>query len=335
MDIFLASTSRQQFIHRLRSKRTKNGKVILFTGYDYFLQKLDLRKLLDKFQEVVLVPRFIDENYLIQEAISPLFNKYSDIHLVANPEYEERYRIIYEFAARNNKSIKIITVYDFCERELRKVYVPDSVYEENPRLGQMRPKGSFQQISKSIIDVSLASVLLAATSPLWLLSRIRITQQSPGPIFYKQKRVGLNYEEFECVKFRSMRLDAEAFGAQFSSKRDKRVFGYGAFMRATRIDELPQLLNIFRGDVSLVGPRPERKVFVESFEELIPHYATRHVVKPGITGYAQVMYPYGTGAKDARHKLMYDLYYIKNWSLSLELKIVWKTIITVLSSGGF
>ncbi|SDL84468.1 Sugar transferase involved in LPS biosynthesis (colanic, teichoic acid) [Siphonobacter aquaeclarae] len=335
MDIFLASTSRQQFIHRLRSKRVKNGKVILFTGYDYFLQKLDLRNLLEKFQEVVLVPRFIDETYLIQEAISPLFHKYGDIHLVANPEYEERYRIIYEFAARNNKSIKIITVYDFCEKHLRKVYVPDSVHERNPRLGKLKPKGVFQQVSKSFIDVSLASVLLAVTSPLWLLSRIRIAQQSPGPTFYKQKRIGLNYQEFDCVKFRSMRLDAEAFGAQFSSKRDKRVFGYGAFMRATRIDELPQLLNIFRGDVSLVGPRPERRVFVESFEEMIPHYASRHVVKPGITGYAQVMYPYGTGVKDARHKLMYDLYYIRNWSLGLELRIVWKTVVTVLSFGGF
>ncbi|MBO9639363.1 MAG: sugar transferase [Siphonobacter aquaeclarae] len=334
MDIFLASTS-QQFIHRLRSKRVVNGKVILFTGYDYFLQKYDLRRLLDKFEEIVLVPRFIDETYLIQEAISPLFGKYSDIHLVANPEYEERYRIIYEFAASKNKSIKIVTVYDYCEKYLQKVYVPDSIMESNPRLGIVKSKGVFQRISKSIIDVSLASVLLTVTSPLWLLSRIRIAQQSPGPIFYKQKRVGLNYREFDCVKFRSMRLDAEAFGAQFSSKRDKRVFGYGAFMRATRIDELPQLLNIFRGDVSLVGPRPERKVFIESFEELIPHYASRHVIKPGITGYAQVMYPYGTGVKDARHKLMYDLYYIKNWSLALELRIVWKTVVTVLSSGGF
>lgn len=335
MNIYIASTS-QRFIHHLQSKKVKNGKVILFTGYDYFLQKHDLRYLLTRFQEIILVPRFVDERYLIQEAISPLFDRYEDIHLVANPEYEERYRIIYEFAARNNKSIKIFTVYDYCESQLKKVYVPDSVREVNPRLsGYIRSKGTFQRVSKGMIDVSLATVLLAVTSPLWLLSRIRIAHQSPGPIFYKQKRVGLNYKEFECVKFRSMRLDAEILGAQFSSRRDKRVFRYGAFMRSTRIDELPQLLNIFRGEVSLVGPRPERKVFVESFEELIPHYSERHVIKPGITGYAQVMYPYGAGVKDARHKLMYDLYYIKNWSLGLELRIVWRTIVTVLSSGGF
>ncbi|MDQ1087560.1 MULTISPECIES: sugar transferase [unclassified Siphonobacter] len=324
-----------QFIHHLKSKRTSKSKVVLFTGYDYFLQKQDLRWLLSQYKEVVLIPRYVDEMYLIQEAIAPLFEEYDDVHLVANPEYDERYRIIYEFAVSHNKTIKITTVYDFCEKYLKKVYIPESYNENNPKLSNIQTNNRFQNICKNVIDLSVSSVLLAISSPLWLLSRIKIAQESPGPIFYRQSRVGLNQREFDCIKFRSMRLDAEAAGAQFSSKKDKRVFRYGAFMRATRIDELPQLLSVFRGEISLVGPRPERRVFTESFEEVIPHYSTRHLIKPGITGYAQVMYPYGAGAKDARHKLMYDLYYIKNWTVGLEMQIIWKTVVTVLDYRGY
>ncbi len=325
----------QQFIHHLKSKHTSKSRVILFTGYDYFLQKQDLKWLLSQYKEVVLIPRHVDETYLIQESIAPLFDEYEDVHLVANPEYDERYRIIYEFAASNNKTIKITTVYDFCEKYLKKVYIPESYAEYNPKLSQLRSKNRFQNICKNVIDLSVSSLLLAISSPLWLVSRIKIAQESPGPIFYRQSRVGLNQKEFYCIKFRSMRLDAEATGAQFSSKKDKRVFRYGAFMRATRIDELPQLLSVFRGEISLVGPRPERRIFTDSFEELIPHYSTRHLIKPGITGYAQVMYPYGVGAKDARHKLMYDLYYVKNWTVGLEIKIIWKTVVTVLDYRGY
>ncbi len=325
----------QQFIHHLKSKRSLTSKVILFTGYDYFLQKHDLKWLLSQYKEVVLIPRHVDENYLMHESIRPLFETYEDVHLIANPEYDERYRIIYEFAANNNKNIKITTVYDFCEKYLKKVYIPESYTEHNPKLHTIQSKNRFQSLCKNFIDLSVSSVLLAISSPLWLISRFKIARESPGPIFYRQSRVGLNQQEFYCIKFRSMRLDAEAAGAQFSSKNDKRVFRYGAFMRATRIDELPQLLSVFRGEISLVGPRPERRVFTESFEELIPHYSTRHLIKPGITGYAQVMYPYGAGAKDARHKLMYDLYYIKNWTVGLEMKIIWKTVVTVLDYRGY
>ncbi len=325
----------QQYIHRLKSKKTVSRQIILFTGYDYFLQKHDLKVLLARYREVILVPRMIDETYLVREALATVFESYTDIHLVANPEYDERYRIIYEIAASTNKNIKIITVYDFCEKYLKKVYVPESYTESNPLLTSLRTRNYFQNLSKTVIDFSVSSVLLAFSSPLWLLSRIRIIQESPGPIFYRQSRVGLNQQEFYCVKFRSMRLDAEVAGAQFSSKKDKRVFKYGAFMRATRIDELPQLLSVFRGEISLVGPRPERRIFTDSFEEVIPHYSSRHIIKPGITGYAQVMYPYGAGAKDARHKLMYDLYYIKNWTVGLEFKIIWKTVLTVLNYKGY
>jgi len=172
------------------------------------------------------------------------------------------------------------------------------------------------------------------TLPIWGLSALVIRKQSPGSVFYTQDRLGLNGQKFECIKFRSMRLDAEAEGARFASRNDERIFPFGRVMRITRIDELPQLLNLMKGEISLIGPRPERGVFVETFEEEIPFYNERLLVKPGISGYAQVMYPYGSGVKDARHKLMYDLYYIKNWSLALELQIVRRTLVTVLLSKG-
>jgi lipopolysaccharide/colanic/teichoic acid biosynthesis glycosyltransferase len=151
---------------------------------------------------------------------------------------------------------------------------------------------------------------------------------------FKQLRIGLNGKDFKCNKFRSMNLDAEKNGAQFACIDDTRVFAFGEFMRKTRIDELPQMLNVFKGEMHLIGPRPERKIWTDKFEEIIPYYNERHLVRPGITGWAQVMYPYGENAEDAKQKLMYDLYYIKHWSLLLELKIVYKTIMVVLGRKG-
>jgi len=151
---------------------------------------------------------------------------------------------------------------------------------------------------------------------------------------FKQLRVGYKNKEFKCIKFRSMRLDAEANGAQFASENDPRVFAWGEFMRKTRIDELPQLLNVLKGEMHFIGPRPERLYWIEQFEKEIAYYNERHLVRPGITGWAQVMYPYGANAEDAKQKLMYDLYYIKHWSILLELKVVWKTILVVVGKKG-
>jgi lipopolysaccharide/colanic/teichoic acid biosynthesis glycosyltransferase len=132
-----------------------------------------------------------------------------------------------------------------------------------------------------------------------------------------------------------MRLDVENDGAKFASKDDPRIFAFGATMRKTRIDEIPQLFNIVKNEMSLIGPRPERRYWIEKdFEQNIPYYSQRHIIKPGITGWAQVMYPYGNGIEDARQKLMYDLYYIKHWSILLELKVIWKTIMVVLGKKG-
>lgn len=330
-----SDTSLRGVTHRIRNLRTQRKSVLIITGYDYFLNKGDLRRLLRQFGEIILVPRAISDSYRLNEAVRPLMRKYRRIHLVTNPQYDRQHHVVYELVVRLSKSIEVSTVYDFCERHLRKIYIPESFEESGIAPDILRAFSPLQRWFKKALDLSVASSMLVVSSPLWLLSAWRIRVESPGPVFYQQPRLGRNETEFNCLKFRSMRLDAEAGGAAFSSRHDKRVFPFGATMRATRMDELPQLLNVLRGELSLIGPRPERRVFTESFDECIPHYASRHVVKPGITGYAQIRYPYGVGVRDARQKLMYDLYYVKNWSVRLELQILLETVVTVVTKKGW
>lgn len=187
---------------------------------------------------------------------------------------------------------------------------------------------------KRLGDVAISGLLLLLTWPLILLGMLAVRADSPGPAIYRQKRVGLHGREFTVYKLRSMRLDAEKDGAQWAQKSDPRITRVGAFLRKTRLDELPQLVNVLKGDMSLVGPRPERLEFVRELEKTIPFYYTRHSVKPGVTGWAQVSYPYGASVEDARMKLEYDLYYIKNMSLLLDIKIILKTIGVVLFPTG-
>ncbi|MBR5050422.1 MAG: sugar transferase, partial [Desulfovibrio sp.] len=157
---------------------------------------------------------------------------------------------------------------------------------------------------------------------------------SKGPVIYKQDRVGLFEKEFTVYKFRSMRTDAEKNGAVWAKEHDDRVTRIGRFIRKVRIDELPQLWNILKGDMSFIGPRPERMAFVTQLKKDIPYYSLRHTVKPGLTGWAQVCYPYGASQEDALHKLEYDLYYIKNMSLLLDIVIILKTVGVVLFPKG-
>ena len=187
---------------------------------------------------------------------------------------------------------------------------------------------------KRVIDLVVSSVLLAILLPLMLLTAVAIKLESPGNVFYSQLRTGLNGQPFRVYKFRSMRQDAEKAGAQWAQKRDPRITRVGYFLRLMRIDELPQLWNVLRGDMSLIGPRPERPEFDSQLATKIPYYNLRYLVKPGITGWAQVMYPYGASVADAYEKVSYDLYYIKNYSIWLDLAIALKTIrIVVLGKG--
>jgi lipopolysaccharide/colanic/teichoic acid biosynthesis glycosyltransferase len=155
-----------------------------------------------------------------------------------------------------------------------------------------------------------------------------------GPLFYTQKRVGFHGNEFKIYKFRSMVVNAEKEGAKMAVKNDTRITPFGRILRVFRIDELPQILSVIKGDMQFIGPRPERKIFVNQLNSLVPFYGTRHLIKPGITGWAQVKYKYGENLEDSIKKLEYDLYYIKNRSITLDLRIVFKTVTTVLFSRG-
>lgn len=187
---------------------------------------------------------------------------------------------------------------------------------------------------KRVIDVIAAVLLLILTAPLMLLVALFIKLDSQGPVFYSQLRSGLYGKPFRVYKFRSMYQNAEKQGAQWASQRDSRITRVGYWLRLMRIDELPQIWNVLCGEMSLIGPRPERPEFDVKLKEAIPYYEVRYLVKPGITGWAQVMYPYGASVEDAYEKVSYDLYYIKNYSLWLDLAIAFKTIRVVLLGKG-
>ena len=187
---------------------------------------------------------------------------------------------------------------------------------------------------KQLADIILAWLLLLILSPLMLVVALLIKLDSPGSVFYTQVRTGQEGKPFMVYKFRSMYQDAEKRGVQWALLRDPRITRVGRWLRLTRIDELPQILNVIRGEMSLIGPRPERPEFDVKLTQEIPYYDLRYLVKPGITGWAQVMYPYGASVEDAYEKLAYDLYYIKNYSFWLDLAIAFKTVRVILLGKG-
>jgi sugar transferase (PEP-CTERM system associated) len=196
-------------------------------------------------------------------------------------------------------------------------------------------QGAWRTAVKRVFDLVSASILLVGTAPFMLVTALLIKLESPGPVLYRQERVGQNGRTFSISKFRSMRTDAEKDGKPvWAAANDNRVTRVGNVIRKLRIDELPQLFNVLRGDMSLVGPRPERPFFVEQLTQEIPFYALRHSVKPGVTGWAQVRYPYGATVEDSLQKLQYDLYYVKNHTLFLDLVVLMETVGVVLTGKG-
>jgi sugar transferase (PEP-CTERM system associated) len=191
------------------------------------------------------------------------------------------------------------------------------------------------RLSKRMIDLVGSSIGLVLTLPFLPLIALLIKIDSPGPVFLKQIRVGKMEKEFLLFKFRTMRSDAEKeSGAVWAQNEDPRITRFGGFLRKTRIDELPQLYNVLKGDMSIVGPRPERPEFVIDLNKQIPYYSERHFAKPGITGWAQIRYQYGASVEDAIEKLRYDLYYIKNMSLFLDIQIIFETVKVMLFRRG-
>jgi sugar transferase (PEP-CTERM system associated) len=192
----------------------------------------------------------------------------------------------------------------------------------------------FASLSRTIVHRLAALIGVLLSLPIMIVTAILIKLESRGPIFYKQERVGKNGRPFTLIKFRSMRVDAEADGPVWASKGDNRTTRVGRIIRKVRVDEIPQFWNILRGEMSFVGPRPERPHFVAQLAQEIPYYEQRHLIAPGLTGWAQIKYPYGASIEDARQKLQYDLFYIKNYSLVFDAIILFETIKIILFGRG-
>ena len=277
-----------------------------------------------------------------------------DQHLVLSPELT-----IFEYAKKHNideivvalddrrtgmplddlldckiEGINIVDLLSFYERE--KAYIDlDNLQPSWMVFSNGFAKSGIRKSVKRFVDIVASLTLFLFTFPVMLLTIFAIALESGcrAPIFYRQVRVGANNQNFNVLKFRSMKTDAEKEGIQYATKNDDRITLVGGFIRKYRIDELPQMFNVFKGEMSFVGPRPERPVFVEGFNS-IPYYKERHRVKPGITGWAQLCYPYGENEYDTIQKLQYDLYYVKNYSLFLDLTIILHTVEVVLWGKG-
>jgi sugar transferase (PEP-CTERM system associated) len=232
------------------------------------------------------------------------------------------------------KGIEVVELPTFFEREYRQVML-ESLNPSWMVLGDGFRQGFFRNLAKRLFDLAVSSVLLLVYLPVLLVAVICIYLESGLPLVYRQERVGRGGCVFTLYKLRSMRKDAESNGtAQWATADDDRTTWVGRFLRRSRVDELPQILNVFKGEMSFVGPRPERPVFVDQLVRQIPYYALRHSVKPGITGWAQVRQAYGASVDDAIEKLQHDLYYVKNHSLFLDTMILIATVEVVLWGKG-
>lgn len=306
---------------------------LLILGEQHTFSTLELENLKRKFKNIDYIKyKKIDTKKVIKQISSILIQK-EKILIVLNARALVPNELLTYLTKLEQENINYISIQSFMEEYLCKCYIPSKLTDIS-FLERVKPFNIFERVVKSIIDYSSSITILLLSSPILIYTIYRIKKESPGPILFKQKRIGKNGKEFTCIKFRSMIIDAEKNGAKFASKDDERVYSWGRTMRSTRIDEIPQLWNVLKGDMHLIGPRPERKVWIDKFEKEIPYYNERHIIKPGLTGWAQVLYPYGSDASDAKQKLMYDLYYIKYWSLWLEVKIIWKTIGVIIYRKG-
>jgi sugar transferase (PEP-CTERM system associated) len=241
---------------------------------------------------------------------------------------------VHELLECRLKGVKVTELSSFFERECGQVRL-DSLNTSWMVLGEGFPQTTFREAMKRLFDLLASVLLLLAMAPVMLVTALLIYLESGLPVLYRQERVGQGGRIFTIFKFRSMKNDAEHDGTpRWAALEDDRTTGVGRLIRKLRIDELPQIFNVIRGEMSFVGPRPERLYFVRQLTEQIPYYAVRHSIKPGLTGWAQVRYSYGASLDDAVEKLQYDLYYVKNHSLFLDIMILIDTVRVVLWGSG-
>jgi len=295
---------------------------MLVIGEKYKFNEIELNKI--KF-DIKYVDENSDIDFLLQN------EKYKMIILNTNKKVSDK--LIQTLTALELKGVKFLTIEHFLEEYLGKIYIP----KDNSTidyLDEIKPFSKTQYFFKRIIDFSIAIPLAILTTPIMLYSAYRIKKESPdGGILFKQTRIGKNKKPFTCYKFRSMRTDIEFFD-HYTQENDPRIFKWGEIMRKTRIDELPQLWNVIKGDLHIIGPRAEWDMLVKKYEKIWPYYHLRHINAPGITGWAQVNYPYGKNIEDTRQKLMYDLYYFKNFSVKMEIKTIFKTAWVMVGGKG-
>ena len=243
--------------------------------------------------------------------------------------------VVEDLLSHKSQGVAICSLTTWCERYIQRIppEILSARWLAQAEGFDLQP-GRFNWRVKRFGDLFLSCALLLASAPLVALAALAITLEDRGPIFYSQIRSGLYGEPFRIWKLRSMRIDAESHGAQWSSKGDARITRVGYWLRQWRIDELPQLISVIKGEMSLIGPRPERPDIEKVLECEIPHYRVRHWIRPGLSGWAQVCYPYGASIEDSRAKLSYDLYYLRNASLALDVLILIKTIKLVLNRNG-
>ena len=280
----------------------------------------------------------VDPNKLLKvrdgDSLASLANQYNVEEIVVSVQNRRGGFPIKELLDCKLQGVKVTDAATFFERETCQIRV-DSLQPSWLVFGGGFDQSFARTFMKRSFDLICSTIILIATFPIMLGAALLVYLEDRGPVFYSQERVGLDGKSFRVHKFRSMGADAEKGGKpQWAAQNDPRVTRIGNIMRKTRIDELPQILNVFKGQMSFVGPRPERPYFVEQLIEVVPYYNVRHSIKPGITGWAQVRYGYGASAEDALQKLQYDLYYVKNNSLFLDVLVLIDTLKVVLFRSG-
>jgi sugar transferase (PEP-CTERM system associated) len=349
--IIIALVVFRYFVHNTESFSGRPNIIVLGSGVRAAVIENRMRRVVDRanFNVVCFIPMEGDitdngvqkENLVnvnVKEDLADYIAKYdiSEI-IIANDQRRGTLPIEVLFEARL-KGVNVTDLLDFVEREIGQIAVdlmyPSWVIYSNG----FQTQKLFRKAADYWLNIVLAFFILFFTWPIMLLTALIIYIddgfRTGASVFYKQERVGRDGKSFNILKFRSMRPDAEKDGAKWASKNDNRVTSIGAFIRKYRIDELPQLLNVVKGDMSFVGPRPERPEFVEQLKREVPYYNQRHNVKPGLAGWAQLNYPYGASVKDSLEKLKFDLYYVKHQSLLLDLLILLRTTEVVLFGKG-
>jgi len=310
-----------QFFKLTIYKLIKKKQILYLSGSEdeiYYFEKLTSKFPIIKNFKIIKFP----------ENISNEFGKVSVIIFNQNEKYKEIQKAYPEL------EIEIFKPFRWCEKYLNRIpsnYLTSEIYNKTDWIIDT---DNFQWRLKRLGDISISIFIIIFSFPLIILCSFLIWLEDRGPIFYSQIRTGVNGKEFKLTKLRTMKDKSEITGPVWATKHDKRITKIGAFLRRTRIDELPQLLSVFLGDMSLIGPRPERPEIEIRLKENIPHYELRNLIKPGLSGWAQVNYPYGASIKDSEIKLSYELFYIRNQSFLLDILIFFKTIKLIINMKG-